>query len=74
MKNRVFPEYPKPDGIDFGFKVGWRLYKSFEDATKCAEIAAEIREYKLSQGYDFGYCWPGTIEQQSNGLYRVCIP
>lgn len=46
---------------DSGCKVGWETYDN-EDEAKAREKAIE-RASMISRGYDFGYQWPGTIEQ-----------
>lgn len=44
-----------------GCKVGWETYDNEAEANAAAERAAVDRERKFSQGYDFGYLWPGSI-------------
>lgn len=72
-------DYPEPVDHRTGCKVSWNYYATEQDALKASEVAKAEGQYQLGQGYDFGYCWPGTIygpEQQNwkPGLWEVCIP
>jgi len=46
-----------------GCKVGWVTFDNEEEAREFAAKQAEPRARALAQGYDFGYQWPGTVEQ-----------
>jgi hypothetical protein len=75
-----YERYPEPQARRSGCKVGWYYYSDKADADKCAVVARRDAERQLDIGYDFGYCWPGTVRQvpedheQHAGLYEVCIP
>lgn len=47
---------------DFGCKVGWATYDNEAEAIERAGTECVNRDRKLSQGYDFGYQWPGSID------------
>jgi hypothetical protein len=46
-----------------GAKVGWNYWSTREEAEADAKHQASERGRKLSLGYDFGYLWPGTLEE-----------
>lgn len=74
-----YKQMPEPVKQRTGCKVGWHYYATLEEATAAAEVAAHNRELQLNRGYDFGYCWPGSIdgpmeEGEYAGLYEVCTP
>jgi hypothetical protein len=55
-----------------GCKVYWMVFADKATAEECrkwALVEADIRE---RQGYDAGYCSPGSIRQVEDG-YEVCI-
>lgn len=74
---------PEPVNFRVGCKVMWNYYKTREEAEIAAQHArAEARE-RAAQGFDFGYCAPGSIEfkdperypnSEYKGLYEVCFP
>lgn len=72
--------YPQEDDFECGCKVSWNYYHDKAKAEECAKAAEQNREWSLAHGYDFGFCWPGTIEKVDNpeskrhGMYRVCLP
>ena len=75
-----YKPYPAPQNKRSGCKVGWYYYADKVDAEKCAEAAGHNARLMLSDGYDFGYCWPGSIESipadsksEYAGLYEVTI-
>lgn len=45
-----------------GCKVGWETYDNLPEAEARARDAAEARERMFTQGYDFGFQWPGAIK------------
>lgn len=46
-----------------GAKVGWNYWSTRDEAEADAKKQASERERKLALGYDFGYLWPGTVEE-----------
>lgn len=48
---------------DSGCKVGWETYDNEDEAKARAEAIKPERARMLRQGYDFGYQWPGTVDQ-----------
>jgi hypothetical protein len=76
----VWQQYPEPQGHRSGCKVSWNYYADRADAEKCAEAAKHNARIQVSQGYDFGYCSPGWIQQiaadreEFAGLFEVCLP
>lgn len=73
-----YMQYPPTDVYRSGCKVGWRYYKDSADAKKCSTAAAHNAELDAAEGYDFGFCAPGSIvkieEGEYAGMYEVCIP
>jgi len=71
-------KYPKEDDLRTGCKVSWHYYRSKEDAEKCAEAAKHNARIQRWEGYDFGYCAPGSITLMKAGkhagMYGVCLP
>ena len=55
--------YPVPQAQRVGCKVSWNYYVEESDAKKASVIARANAEIALSEGYDFGYCSPGSIRQ-----------
>ena len=72
-----YRSYPTPQTKRSGCKVSWYYYADKADADNCAEAAAHNANLMYREGYDFGYCSPGSIEKvdegQYAGLYSVCI-
>lgn len=69
---------PKEVDLRSGCKVSWYYYATKEEAEAAAKIARHNADIDESLGYDFGYCWPGTIygpdEQKFKpGLWEVCV-
>lgn len=63
--------------FEVGCKVEWLSYRDRETAEEAARAARTYASEKRAQGYDFGYCSPGSIEKVdhvSGVLYRVCCP
>jgi len=56
-----------------GNKVGWIYYESEEQALIASAMAFKNAQIMMAQGYEFGYCSPGSVEKQGN-LWCVCIP
>ena len=70
--------YPPTPNTRSGAKVGWRYYDREIDAQACSRAAKTYALVRLDQGYDFGYCCPGSIrkltEGEYAGKYEVCVP
>lgn len=72
-----YQPYPAPQQIRVGCKVSWHYYEKEEDAKAASKAAVHNAEIQASQGYDFGYCAPGSITKDQlffPGLYEVCLP
>lgn len=72
-----YPNHNRPNVTPIsqrsGNKVGWRTYKTKAEANTVAKWARVEAKIKSRQGYDFGYCSPGSITKTEDG-YEVCIP
>ena len=55
-----------------GCKVGWAWYDNEAEAIERAKAEGERRERMFSQGYDFGYQWPGAIDHRVHPKYGEC--
>lgn len=66
--------YPEADDLRVGCKVSWRIYGDRKDAEECAKAARHNADIKASQGYDFGWCMPGSIDKLDDGRFEVCLP
>lgn len=67
--------YPPEQDLRSGCKVSWYYYDSREDADACAKVAKHNARIALSEGYDFGYCGPGSVSWvESRQQWEVCIP
>jgi hypothetical protein len=83
-KRYDYAVYPSTPNIRVGCKVGWRYYDRMIDAKRCAEAAKKNAAIQMAQGYDFGYCMPGSIRKVPTdaddvandyaGKFEVCIP
>lgn len=60
-------DYPSSLHYEGGCKVGWHYYDNMRDAERAAEVAKREAPYRAGQGYDFGYCSPGSIEHVQQG-------
>lgn len=69
-----YQAYPTPIKHRVGCKVSWRYYDNEADAKKAAEIALKERYRKEAQGYDFGYCGPGSYIKMTDGTFAVTCP
>ena len=68
-----YKQMPKPVKMVGGCKVSWYYYCTEAEAKVASEIAVHNRALQLAKGYDFGYCWPGSISgPDDEGLYEVC--
>lgn len=70
--------YPEPVATRTGSKVSWNYYEDKATAEVCS-IAAKKEGGRLTyQGYDFGFCCPGSVvlvrEGEHVGKYEVCLP
>ncbi len=75
--------YPKPVDTRGGYKVDWNYYADEATARECAKAASNNRDIMMQRGYDFGYCWPSTVQlvdvapegrTELVGLWEVCLP
>jgi len=71
-----YRQMPAAVAIRSGCKVGWKYYRTEAEAKAAAVIARHNAKIDASQGYDFGYCSPGSVslvrEGEFAGLYEVC--
>lgn len=74
MKKPQHRHYPEPLRSRSGCKVAWNYYATFKEAQECSDAAFHNAEIRWHQGYDFGYCSPGSIKLIQDGTYEVCIP
>jgi hypothetical protein len=58
---------PAPVQMRGGCKVSWYYYPTKEEALRCSEWAKVEAEKMWAEGYDFGYCSPGSIVQKEPG-------
>lgn len=70
---RGFGTYPTPLSQRSGCKVGWLTFATEDEAKAASKVAMAEADVRADQGYDFGYCSPGSIEKVADG-YEVCIP
>lgn len=77
-KKNPFKPYPKNQGYKGGIKVAWYYFDSKDDAEKASEAARHNAQVKEGQGFDFGYCSPGSIVKMKDGefagKFEVCVP
>ena len=73
--------YPYTPNIRSGCKVGWRYYDRQTDARSCSIAAKHNAKIKSDDGYDFGYCYPGSVtkipedsDSVHAGKFEVCVP
>ena len=70
--------YPNPIEHEIGNKVEFRTYAFLKLAEEAARFAKREAEFMRSQGYDFGYCCPGSIHEHKtesgNVVFRVTCP
>ena len=71
---RGFTSYPPPLSQRSGCKVGWLIYASKTEAEAAAKFAVVEASRREAEGYDFGYCAPGSITELKDGTFEVCIP
>jgi hypothetical protein len=72
-------QYPKYDAYRGGCKVAWHYYKDEARARECAEVANHNRRIAEWEGYDHGYCCPGSVRMSLEGefhpgMWEVCVP
>ena len=72
-----YPNHPMnhghvPQSQRGGCKVRWETYESREEAEAVAKWATVEAEIKMRQGYDAGYCSPGSVRAVEGG-FEVCI-
>jgi len=84
VKNPLgYKPMPKHDGQRVGCKVGWCYYKDEKVAREAAKIAQHNARIAASEGYDFGYCSPGSVTKVGPdakgdwlpfiGMWEVCV-
>lgn len=56
-----------------GCKVSWETFATQAEAERVSVWAIVESEIKERQGYDFGYCSPGSIRAVKDG-FEVCLP
>jgi hypothetical protein len=66
--------YPEAVKTTVGCKVSWSVYADRETAELAAHAAKHNARIDAGQGYDFGFCCPGSIEVTKDGLFEVCLP
>lgn len=64
-----YKPYPKPAEYRSGIKVSWHYYRTEAEAQACAEIARHNGQVDRANGYDHGYCSPGTIYGPGKQLF-----
>ena len=74
-----YMDYPKHQAYRGGCKVAWNYYTSKADADLCAVAARHNAILQRNEGFDFGYCEPGSIRHctqagEYHGMYEVCLP
>ena len=72
-------DYPVPDDTRSGCKVSWYYYSNADDAQKASQIAEATAKRLESQGFDWGFQVPGTVNRLGEGsvhpgMWEVCIP
>lgn len=67
----TWQDYPVPVRSRGGCKVSWNYYRTREEAEICAKAARHNAEIALADGFDFGYCAPGTIREMPPGSATV---
>jgi len=79
-------QYPTPDARRGGCKVSWHYYADKAKADKCAEAARHNAVIAEREGFDFGYCAPGSLTRipatagikhggvDVSGMFEVCLP
>lgn len=76
MKHKPLGYQPMPSGEvrqRSGCKVGWYYYADEATAQRAAKIARHNAAIDAGQGYDFGYCSPGSVRKMQDGTYEVCV-
>jgi hypothetical protein len=73
----TYRPYPPSVDLRVGCKVSWHYYATKEEAEACAVIAQHNAAVDRGNGYDHGYCSPGSITGPDHqtwkpGLWEVC--
>jgi hypothetical protein len=63
----TWQQYPKPAASRGGCKVSWNYYRTREEAETCSKAAQHNADIAWREGYDFGYCSPGSIREMPAG-------
>lgn len=70
--------YPEPQAIVSGSKVARYYYTNLAQALIAGKMARMEAANLAAQGYDFGYCAPGSVtsinEGPYKGMHEVTIP
>lgn len=66
--------YPPPIAERHGCKVSWYTYADRKTANQAARVARKDAAKYAAQGYDFGYCVPGTVRENDDGTFEVTLP
>lgn len=62
---------------DSGCRVGWHYYDDEAEARDAAAKARAEADLMVTQGYDFGYVYPGGVERvdvDGATLFKVVVP
>jgi len=57
-----------------GIKVSWRYYGTKEEALADSSTARAEGEHWEQYGYEYGYCVPGSVREQDDGTWELCVP
>jgi hypothetical protein len=75
MKSTEYKPYPTYEDFRCGCKVSWRYYTDRALADEASVAARHNAKIDAAQGYDFGYCSPGTVEWiEQRQMWEVCCP
>lgn len=82
-KKLDYKPMPEPVSRRMGCKVGWYYYRTEAEARAASPIAVHNGRIAAGEGYDFGYCCPGSVEKLTSdaphgrpelkGLWEVCV-
>lgn len=71
LQIRISKAEEKSHRYDGGCKVGWRYFRDKADAEAYAALQNEMRPLQEQLGYDWGYCWPGSITERKDKEGKV---
>ena len=78
----TYQPYPEAAARRTGCKVSWWYYDTREEAEACSRVAIHNSYVLQQEGYDFGYCSPGSIQwveagnapqAGDKGRWEVCV-